>query len=203
MSDDFLKEPDDDRTALAIRFGALFLLILVIIGLVSCTNPEAEKRKREQLLSKFCTGVAKHIFDRNPVTVRESMTHLFREELTEAVIEKLQKEGSLPKTELGIVKIITEAEEQRTTNAVTVSAVKPLGPVEKDIVPFQVTGKVTTKTEGKPDQDKPFSIKIVCKLNEQTGGWPQVVDLTGLTPQTKPAPAKEPAAKKKVRKRRL
>jgi hypothetical protein len=202
MSDDFLKEPDDDGAALAIRFGALFLLILVIVGLVSCTSPEAEKRKREQLLSKFCTGVAKHIYDRNPVTVRESMTHLFREELTEPVIEKLQKEGSLPKTELGIVKIITEAEERRTTNVVAVSGVKPLGPVEEDIVPFQVTGKVTTKTEGKPDQDKPFSIKIVCKLNEQTGGWPQVVDLTGLAPQAKPAPAKEPATKKKVRKRR-
>lgn len=202
MSDDFLKEPDDDRTALAIRFDALFLLILVIIGLVSCTSPEAEKRKREQLLAKFCTGVAKHILDRNPVTVRESMTHLFREELTEPVIEKLQKEGSLPKTELGIVKIITEAEEQRTTNTVTVNGIKPLGPVEKDIVPFQVTGKVTTKTEGKSDQDKPFSIKIVCKLNEQTGGWPQVVDLSGLTPQAKPAPAKEPPAKKKGHKRR-
>lgn len=204
MNKELFPESDGTRVGLALRVGAFLLLVLVVFGIVSCSNPEAEKRKREQLLGQYCTGVAKHVLDRNPITVRESMTHLFREELQEPVIEKLQKEGSLPKTELGVLKIITEAEERHTTNEVQVGAVKPLGPVEKDIVPFQVTGNVVTKTEGKPDQSKPFSMKIVCKLNEQTGGWPQVVELTGLAPEAKPAPApatKEPAGKKKKRRR--
>ncbi len=203
MDNEHLPESEDTRVGLALRIGAFLLLVLVVVGLVSCSNPEAEKRKREQLLVKFCTGVAKHILDRNPVSVRESMTHLFREELTDPVIEKLQKEGSLPKTELGVLKIITEAEEQHTTNEVNVTGVKAIGDVEKDFVPFQVTGKVVTKTDGKPDQTKPFSMKIVCKLNEQTGGWPQVTELSGLAPQAKPAPpAKEPPAKTKKKRRR-
>jgi hypothetical protein len=205
MNKEHLPESEDTRVGLAIRIGAFLLLTLVVVGLVSCSSPEAEKRKREQLLVQYCTGVAKHVLDKNPITVRESMTHLFREELEDPVIEKLQKEGSLPKTELGVLKIITEAEEKHTTNEVTVTAVKPLGPVEKDIVPFQVTGKVVTKTEGKPDQTKPFSMKIVCKLNEQTGGWPRVLELSGLVTEVKPAPSpvgKEPPARKKKRRHR-
>lgn len=202
MNNEHLPESEGTKTGLTLRIGALLLLVLVMIGLVACSSPEAEKKKREQLLVQFCTGVAKHILDRNPETVRESMTHLFREELTDPVIEKLQKEGSLPKTELGVLKIITEAEENHTTNEVTVNGVKALGPVEKDFVPFEVTGQVVTKTEKKPDQSKPFSMKITCKLNEQTGGWPQVTELTGLAPQAKPAPPKkEPPAKKKKKRR--
>src|SRR3990167_9106537 len=180
----------------------LILVLAAMVGLSACSSPEQKRKERLQILEKFVTQVATHIFDRNPTTIRESMSHLFREELTEPVIQKLQKEGKLPKTELGIVKILTEAEEKHTTNQVTVASTKALGQIEMDVVPFEVKGKVITKTKGKPDQFKTFSLKITCKLNEQTGGWPQVVDISGLTAETKQPEAKRSAPSKKRKHRR-
>lgn len=183
---------------------ALYILILVFLSIISlnaCSSPEQKKKERLEVLEKFVTQVATHIFDRNPATIRESMTHLFREELTEPVIQKLQNEGNLPKTELGIVKILTEAEKTHTTNKVTVASTKALGDVAMDVVPFQVTGKIITMTREKPDQFKPFSLKVTCKLNKQTGGWPQVVDISGLASDTKQPAAKssKPARRHKHR----
>jgi hypothetical protein len=182
-----------------LMFCAALLCSTVISG---CSNPEQVKRQREETFRKFCTSVAKHMLDRNPDTIKESMTLLFRDELTEPVIEKLQSQGHLPKTELGILKIVSEQEEQKASNVVTVAAIKPAGPIEKDVVPFVVTGQVTEKSEGKPDRTEPYTLKLSCKLNEQTGGYPQVVDATLVPPAAKPAPPPEPAAKKKKKRRR-
>lgn len=181
-------------------------LILVLVGgfaLGACSNPEADKKARLQTMEKFVTTVVKHLYDKNPETVRESMTALFREELTDGVREKLQREKQLPNTELGIVKILTEAEENKTTNVVDVTSVKPIGDVDKVTVPFAVSGQVTTKTEGKPDQVKPFAIHIACRLDKVRGAWPQVVDVTGMVPDEpkKKEAGESKTAKKKKRKR--
>ncbi|MBI4532534.1 MAG: hypothetical protein HY711_01195 [Candidatus Melainabacteria bacterium] len=190
------------RSGYRIALSFLILTLLAMIGLNACSSPEQKKKERLKVFEKFVTQVATHIFDRNPVTIRESITHLFREELTEPVIQKLQNEGNLPKTELGIVKIVTEAEENHTTNQVTVVSTKALGPVEMDVVPFQVTGTVTTQAKGKLEQPKTFSMRVTCKLNEQTGGWPQVVDISGLTTEAKKSASKTSTSTKKHKHRR-
>jgi len=184
------------------RMPIFLLASLLVFALAGCKSPEQVKKERLDVLEKFTVGVAKHILDRNPETVKESITHLQREELSEQVFEKLQSDGHLPKTELGELKIIEDAQEQHTTNTVDVSAVKPLGPVEKDIVPLQVSGQVTEKTEGKPDTVKPFTFNVTCKLNEETGGWPQVVEISALEPpKPKPPAAKEVKQKGKKKRR--
>lgn len=164
--------------------------------LCACESAEQKKKDRQQLLEKFSTGVVKHLLDHNPDTIRESITHLQREELPEQTFEKLQKEGVLPVTELGVLKIIDEAQDRHTTNTVVVKSIKPLGPVERDLVPFEVTGEDIQKAQGKPDESRPFKCTITCKLNEQTGDWPQAIDVSGLAPNTKPA-AKLPEEKEK------
>lgn len=189
-------------TGAKVAFRALAVLALsfCVLGLSCCESAEQKKKDRQELLEKFCTGVVKHLLDHNPETIRESITHLQREELPQPVFEKLQSEGVLPKTELGVLKIIDEAQDTHSTNEVQVKAIKPLGPVEKDVVPFEVTGVEVGKTQGKPDQIKPFTYTITCKLNEQTGGWPQAIEVTGMAPQAKPTP--KPEEKPKPKKKR-
>jgi len=186
-----------------LRLAALALIVLSVIGLVSCTSPEAKLKKRQETMEKFATQVAKQLYDKNPETVRESMTLLFREELSDSVKEKLQREKMLPNTELGIVKILTEAEENHTTNKVEVTTAKSMATADKEVVPIQVSGQVVTKTEGKPDVSTPFNIHIVVKLPIVAGAWPQVIDVTGMSPNEnkKPPQKDQPGKKKKTRRR--
>lgn len=190
------------RQSAVIKLAAHLVLCLCVFGLAGCKSPEQKLKERQEFLQTFVTGVVKHLLDRNPDTIRESITHLHREELPEPVWEKLQAQGLLPQTELGVLKIINEAQDNHTTNEINVQEVKPLGPVDKDVVPFQVTGVQTDKQTGKPDQQKPFSCTVSCKLNDQTGGWPQVVEITGLAPQAKPQPKQDVKPKGKKKRRR-
>jgi hypothetical protein len=192
---------ENQRKLSARRLLFLGIMCLSISSLSGCKSPEQKKKEREELLVTFTTGVVKHLLDHNPDTIRESITHLQKEELPEPVFEKLQADGVLPKTELGILKIIDEAQDSHSTNEVDVKSVKPLGPVEKDVVSFAVEGVEKDKQEGKPDQDKPFSCTVTTKLTEQSEGWPQVVEVTGLAPRAKPLTKVEekPNVKKKKR----
>lgn len=186
-------------------FGSqLFLLLLasslICVLLLACSSPEQKRAQRQKTLEKLSTSVAKHLFDRNPDTVRESINRLHREELSEAAFEKLQAGGYLPRTELGILKITTEAEESHQTNVVQVKTVKASGDIDNDLVPMQVDGIVTTKTQGKADISKPFQITVSCLWNAKTSDYPQVTDVTvGNIP--KPAAVAKVSSKKKKRRR--
>jgi hypothetical protein len=184
------------------RSALLLCALAAVLFVGACTSPEQIRKERLKTLEQFSTGVAKHIFDRNPETVKESMTVLTRDELSQATTDKLQAQGYLPKTDIGILKIEAEQEDAKRTNVVTVNSVSAQGPVEKPIVPMQLDGTITTKTEGKPDETVPFTLKLTCKFDTETGGLPQVVDASiGSTQVQKPA-AEEPAKTKKKRKRK-
>lgn len=185
----------------ALKLLSVFAILICIFGLTCCQSPEQKRKAKQAAMEKFCIGVVKHLLDHNPDTIRESITHLQREELTEGVFEKMQSEDVLPETELGVLKIIQEAQEGETTNVVDVTSIKPIGDLDKDVVPFQLSGVETAKAKGKPDQKRNFSCTISCRLIE---GYGQAVEVTGLgAPQVKPQPkAEEPAKSKRKRRRR-
>jgi hypothetical protein len=184
------------------RSPLLLCALAASLLFTSCSNPEQIKKERQKTLEQFSTIVAKQIFDRNPETVKESMIALTRDELSQETTDKLQAQGYLPKTDIGILKIQAEQEDAKRTNVVNVTSVKALGPVDKSPIPMQVQGNIVNKTEGKPDETVPFSLKLSCKFDEQTGGLPQVVDASiGSDEVKKPSPA-EPAKTKKKRRRK-
>lgn len=182
------------------KAATILPLCFCVMCLCSCQSAEQKTRVRQATLEKFCTGVVKHLLDHNPKTIKESIVHLQREEIPDPLFDKLQEQGLLPKTELSILKVIDEQEGTKSSNEVQVKSVKPLGPVDKDVVPFEVSGVEIDKVSDKPVKSNPFTCKITCKFNEQTGGWPQVVDISGLKPPERPAPkVAEKAGKKKKR----
>src|SRR5436190_8943556 len=81
-----------------------FVIIAAAVAITCCTSPEAKLKQRDSLLTTFVTSTVNHMMDRNPDTMKASMTVLFRDELTEKVIEKLQHQDVLPHTELSIEK---------------------------------------------------------------------------------------------------
>jgi hypothetical protein len=154
------------------RTSLLLCVLSASLFLFSCSNPEQIKKERLKTLEAFCTSVAKHIFDKNPQTVMESMTVLTRDELSQPTTDKLQAQGHIPKTSIGILKIQSEQEDAKRTNVVDVTSVKALGPVEKPVIPMQVDGTITNKTEGKPDEAKPFTLKLTCKFDTSASDEP-------------------------------
>jgi hypothetical protein len=78
------------------------------------------------------------------------------------------------------MKVVYAAQKTHQTNVVKVESVKATGPIEKDIVPFRVSGKDITKTPGKPDQTKGFAFNIAVKLTDEMSGYPKVVDVEEL-----------------------
>src|SRR5262249_35568500 len=118
------------------------------------------------------------------------------------VFEKMQSEGIIPMTDLGILKIKQEAQEANATNEIQVKTIKPLGPVDKEVVPFEVAGVEIDKVQGKPDVTKPFTCTIKCKLTDQMAGYPLAIEITGLaTPPVKPPPKPEEQPKPKKKRR--
>lgn len=186
--------------------SSLLLCAAASLLLSSCSNPEQIKKERTETLEKFATQVAKQIFDRNPETVKESMIALTRDELTQATTDKLQAQGYIPKTDIGILKIQAEQEDAKATNVVNIESSTPLGPVEKPVVPMEVKGTIVNKAEGKADQTVPFSITLNCKFDSETGAVPQVVDVSvgGAAAQPKKSATEETqkgGRKKRKRKR--
>lgn len=170
--------------------------------LTSCTSPEQKLKNKEKMLAKYASGVAKHLYDRNPETLKESVYHLFREELDEPVLNRLQKEKLLPRTDLGILKLEQEATEKGTTNVVEVTSVKPVGSVEEVDIPFQVDGTVITKSQSGEEKTKPFSLTMTIHLDEKVSEWPKVAGLSGFAPPVKKEVKKPPKEKKKKRRGR-
>jgi hypothetical protein len=182
---------------------SLLLCAAASLLLSSCSNPEQIKRERTETLENFSAQVAKQLFDRNPQTVKESMIALTRDELTQPTVDKLQAQGYIPKTDIGILKIESEQEDAKATNVVNVDSSKVQGPAEKPIVPTQVKGTIVNKAEGKPDQTVPFELNLTCKFDSETGAIPQVIDAVVGSASPKKTVSEEPAkSTKKKRKRK-
>lgn len=161
----------------AIRLTSAIALTLCISTLTACTTPQEEARKREHLMSDFVTGVTKHLLDRNPETVKESMNILTRNELTEATVEKLQSEHMIPETDISVLKLIDEAQKKHTSNEVVVAVARAISPADKDSVQYRVTGREILKTTGKPDDFRTFQYTITCYLTPEMGGYPRITDV--------------------------
>ena len=167
-------------------------MLLVSVSLASCASKEQQLKERQESLEKFVTSLTKNVFDRNPVTIKESMGQLMRLQLSEGARNKLQSEGKIPDTELDVLKIIDDNQTKHISNKVDVDSVHPTGPVEQNSIPFKVVGKTTTLTNGQPTDSKVFNLPVICELTPEMGGYPRCTEIDGL-PGGKEA--SKPAAK--------
>ena len=190
-----------DSFATRIRFltrSELITVAFVCASLVaSCSSPQQVTQQRQLVMEKFVVGVTKHLLDRNPQTIKESMNVLTRNELTQATVEKMQNQHLIPETDISILKIIDEANRTQTTNEVLVGKVRPLGPITSNEVPFQVIGKEIINAHGIRHDSHIFEFTITCQLTPDMGDFPRVTDITDDTrhakssqrmPETKAAP---------------
>lgn len=181
---------------------AMFLL-LVSVSLASCASKEQQLKERQESLEKFVTDLTKNVFDRNPVTIKESMGQLMRLQLSEAARNKLQAEGKIPDTELDVLKIIDDNQTKHISNKVDVESVRATGPVGQNLVPFKVVGKTTTLTNGQPTDSQGFNLTVVCQLTPEMGGYPRCTEIDGLpggkepTKQVKSGGGNAPVSKRK------
>ncbi len=156
------------------------VLLLVSVSLASCASKEQQLKDRQDSLEKFVTSLTKNVFDRNPVTIKESMGQLMRLQLSEAARNKLQAAGQIPDTELDVLKIIDDNQTKHLSNKVDIDSVHPTGPVDKKEIPFKVVGKTVTLLNGQPADSKVFNLTVVCELTPEMGGYPRCTAIDGL-----------------------
>jgi len=197
-----LSLPKQAHQMLRLHFSCLILTSLLI---TSCASPQQKAHQRETLLGNFATKVVAHLFDRNPQTYKESVAMLMREELDDQTITKLQNSGKLPEPGLEEEKTVEDAQDQKTSNRIETTSVKPIGSITEAVVPFQVTGTIVSLKDGQKKSEEPFSLEVDCKLTDAMEGYPKVVAIrglerTGAAAATKALDARSARAKKRTRK---
>lgn len=155
------------------------VLFTTALSLSGCSKQE-ELQQRKQTLEQFCTSVAQHILDRNPDTMRESLSTLLHEQLTDQSREKLEDSKVIPDSPITVMRETAESKDAHRSNKIDVLIVRPLTPVEKDPVTYKVTVKDITLINDKPANDKTYSFTIVCKLTPDMDNFPRVLDVAGL-----------------------
>jgi len=154
---------------------------MTIVTLSSCASPEQRLKERGEKLERFASNAVKHLFDRDPKTYRQSVAALMREELDDGTIDKLQASGNLPEPGLEEMKVVSDAEDKKTSNTVEVKSAKAVaGKVKQDVVPIQVNGDVVNLQDGVKKNEQPFSLEVDCKLTDAMEGYPRVVAIRGL-----------------------
>jgi len=154
---------------------------MTIVTLSSCASPEQRLKERQDKLEHFASDVVKHLLDRDPKTYRQSVAALMREELDDSTIDKLQSTGNLPQPGLEEMKVVSDAEDKKTSNTVELKSAKAVtGKVKQDVVPIQVVGDVINYQNGVKKNDQPFSLEVDCKLTDAMEGYPRVVAIRGL-----------------------
>ena len=162
-------------------FSSALVGLVTIVTLSSCASPEQRLKERQEKLEHFASDVVKHLLDRDPKTYRQSVAALMREELDDSIIDKLQSTGNLPEPGLEEMKVVSDAEDKKTTNTVETRSAKAIaGTVKQDVVPIQVTGEVINYQNGVKKNDQPFSLEVDCKLTNEMQGYPRVVAVRGL-----------------------
>jgi len=154
--------------------------LMTIVTVSSCASPEQRLKERQDKLERFASSVVKHLLDRDPKTYRQSVAALMREELNDTTIDKLQASGNLPEPGLEEMKVVSDAEDKKTSNTVETPTAKPTGPVKSDTVPIQVVGQVINFQDGVKKNELPFTVVVDCKLTDDMAGYPRVVGIRGL-----------------------
>jgi len=147
-------------------------------------SPEAKKKAREETLEKFSREVTKHLLDRNPDTLKESVNQLMHGEVHTSALEKLQSRKILPDSTIDVLKAIDDAQIAHLSNEVQILNVRALTPLEKDQVTFRVTGKEIFKVSGKQKDMRPFSLELICRLTSEMDNMPTLIDVGGMSAST-------------------
>lgn len=159
-------------------FTTTLLSSLVMLGLAGCSkSPEQLKQERLDQLTKFSTTVTKHILDRDPSTIQESVNLLLHGEISNDTRVRLQSEKVIPDSSIDVLKLISDAQTFHRVNSIEVTSAKPVSDVSKDIVTMQVIGNETIKVNGKVASVKPFNMQLVCRLTKEMDGYAQLEDV--------------------------
>ncbi len=174
------------RKPLLTSFLALTVSLIALASSISgcAVSPEAKKKAREETLEKFSREVTKHLLDRNPDTLKESVNQLMHGEVHTSALEKLQSRKILPDSTIDVLKAIDDAQIAHLSNEVQILNVRALTPLEKDQVTFRVTGKEIFKVSGKQKDMRPFSLELICRLTSEMDNMPTLIDVGGMSAST-------------------
>jgi hypothetical protein len=174
------------RKPLLTSFLAMTVSLIALVSSISgcAVSPEAKKKAREETLDKFSKEVTKHLLDRNPATLQESVNQLMHGEVHTSALEKLQARKILPDSTIDVLKAIDDAQIAHLSNEVQILNVRALTPLEKDAVTFKVTGKEITKVSGKQKDVRPFSLELTCRLTPEMDNMPTLIDVGGMNATT-------------------
>ncbi|MFA6210586.1 MAG: hypothetical protein WC714_14245 [Candidatus Obscuribacterales bacterium] len=174
------------RKPLLTSFLALTVSLIALGSSISgcAVSPEAKKKAREETLEKFSREVTKHLLDRNPDTLKESVNQLMHGEVHTSALEKLQSRKILPDSTIDVLKAIDDAQIAHLSNEVQILNVRALTPLEKDQVTFRVTGKEIFKVSGKQKDMRPFSLELICRLTSEMDNMPTLIDVGGMSAST-------------------
>jgi hypothetical protein len=160
---------------------ALGLVLSASLLLGACgLSPEAQQKARAAKLEAFATTVTQHLLDKNPETLKTSITTFMRDEVNDSERDKLQEAKIIPDSPISVVRIEQENQAAGRSNTVAISSVKALTPVDKDYVKFQVVGTEISKLKGKPTGSQPFNYELTVLLNPEMSGYPRLTDLKGF-----------------------
>ncbi|CAN5451457.1 hypothetical protein BH11CYA1_BH11CYA1_36670 [soil metagenome] len=185
----FVFTPQERKPMTRKSLTSLLALTVSLIALVSsisgcALSPEAKKKAREETLEKFSRDVTKHLLDRNPDTLKESVNQLMHGEVHTSALDKLQSRKILPDSTIDVLKAIDDAQIAHLSNEVQILNVRPLTPLEKDQVTFRVTGKEIFKVSGKQSAMRPFSLELICRLTPEMDNMPTLIDVGGMSAST-------------------
>ncbi len=173
------------RKSLTSLLALTVSLIALVSSISGCAlSPEAKKKAREETLEKFSRDVTKHLLDRNPDTLKESVNQLMHGEVHTSALDKLQSRKILPDSTIDVLKAIDDAQIAHLSNEVQILNVRPLTPLEKDQVTFRVTGKEIFKVSGKQSAMRPFSLELICRLTPEMDNMPTLIDVGGMSAST-------------------
>ncbi|MBS2005520.1 MAG: hypothetical protein JST01_00675 [Cyanobacteria bacterium SZAS TMP-1] len=182
------------------------MALLAAVGLSACgLSPEAMKKARSEKLEKFASTVVEHILDKNPETLKVSITTFMRDEVNDSERDKLQQQKIIPDSPIDVERIEQENQAAGRSNAVKITSVKALTPIEKDSVKFEVVGNEVTKLKGKVTDTRPFKYELTVLLNGEMSGYPRLTDLSGFTVPAATADSSQAAtgkSGKKIKQRR-
>ena len=158
----------------------LALAASVLLGACGL-SPEAQKKARQDKLEEFASTVVQHLLDRNPETLKNSITTFMRDEVNDPERDKLQELKIIPDSPISVERIEQENKEAGRSNTVTISSVTALTPVDQDSVKFRVIGTEVSKLKEKVTNSQPFNYELTVLLNPEMSGYPRLTDFKGFT----------------------
>jgi hypothetical protein len=184
-------------------FSLISATAVASIVLSSCAlSPEALKQARAKKLETFAGDVTKHLLDKNPATLNNSILAFRSDEVSPDERDKLEQLKIIPDSPISVDKLQQENEAAGRSNEVVISSVVPISPTDADSVKFKVDGKEISKLKGNVTDTRAFSYELTVLLNAEMSGYPQLTDLKGFTAPAATADSSNQSSKNSKRGRR-